>query len=105
VTLASKDPTAKPIIHNEFYSEGDDLDRLVAGHRLAQEICAQEAMRPYCAEPYNVPDGDSDEAQRAHIARTTFAVYHPVGTCRMGTDAAAVVDDELRVNGRQSLAV
>jgi choline dehydrogenase len=105
VTLASNDPTSKVIVHNEFYSEGDDLERLVAGHRLAQEICAQEAMRPYAAEPFNVPAGDSDEAQRAHIARTTFAVYHPVGTCRMGTDADAVVDAELRVNGVQALRV
>jgi choline dehydrogenase-like flavoprotein len=105
VTLASNDPTAKPIVHNEFYSEGDDLERLVAGHRLAQEICAQDALKPYCADPFNVPDGDSDAAQRAHVAQTTFAIYHPVGTCRMGTDAGAVVDAELRVNGLEGLRV
>ena len=62
-------------------------------------------MAPYCAEPFNMPDGDSDEDLRAHVARTTFAVYHPVGTCRMGEDAAAVVDAKLRVNGLEGLRV
>jgi choline dehydrogenase len=105
VRLASKDPTAKPIIRNDFYSAGDDMQRMVAGLRLTMDICAQDALRPYCADPYNVPDGDSDEDLRAHVARTTFAIYHPVGTCRMGTDAAAVVDPELRVNGIEGLRV
>jgi choline dehydrogenase len=105
VRLASADPTAKPIVRNEFYSTGDDLARMIAGVRMAQEICSQEALRPYCAEPFNVPAADSEEALRAHVARTTFAVYHPVGTCRMGTDDAAVVDDQLRVNGLESLRV
>jgi choline dehydrogenase-like flavoprotein len=62
------------------------------------EICAQPALKPYCAEPFNVPDSDTDEIC-AHVAATTFAIYHPVGTCRMGTDAAAVVDEQLRVAG------
>ncbi len=105
VRLASKDPSAKPIIRNDFYTAGDDMQRMIAGLRLALDICGQEALRPYCAEPYNVPGGDSDEALRAHAARTTFAIYHPVGTCRMGSDAAAVVDEELRVNGLEGLRV
>ena len=42
---------------------------------------------------------------REHVARTTFAIYHPVGTCRMGEDAAAVVDSQLRVNGLEGLRV
>jgi choline dehydrogenase len=105
VRLASADPTAKPIVYNEFYDEPDDLERIVAGHRLLQDIVAQDAMSPYAVEPYNVPDGDSDQAQRAHVAATTFAIYHPVGTCRMGTDAAAVVDPELHVNGLEGIRV
>jgi len=105
VRLASADPTAKPIIHNAFYSEGDDMERMIAALRLAQEICGQPAMLPYCAEPFNVPHGDSPEALRAHVERTTFAVYHPVGTCRMGADDAAIVDEQLRVNGLEGLRV
>ncbi|HEX4186258.1 MAG TPA: GMC family oxidoreductase N-terminal domain-containing protein [Solirubrobacteraceae bacterium] len=105
VHLASNDPTAKPIVRNDFYTAGDDIQRMIAALRLTLEICRQEAISPYCAEPFNTPGGDSDEALRAHIARTTFAIYHPVGTCRMGDDADAVLDPELRVNGIESLRV
>jgi choline dehydrogenase len=105
VRLASSDPTAKPIVRNDFYTAGDDMERMVAALRLTLEICGQPAMRPYSAEPSNTPAGDSDEALRAHAARTTFAIYHPVGTCRMGEDAAAVLDPELRVNGLEALRV
>jgi choline dehydrogenase len=78
---------------------------MIAALRLTLDICGQEAISPYCAEPCNTPDGDTDEALRAHVARTTFAIYHPVGTCRMGDDADAVLDPELRVNGIESLRV
>jgi choline dehydrogenase len=105
VRLGSKDPTAKPIVHNAFYTAGDDMQRMIAGMRLTMEICAQPALAPYCAEPFTTPDGDSDEALRDHVARTTYSVYHPVGTCRMGTDAGAVVDEQLRVNGLEGLRV
>jgi choline dehydrogenase len=105
VRLRSKDPSAKPIVRNDFYAEGDDMQRMIAGLRVALDICAQDALKPYCAEPFNVPAGDSEEALRAHAARTTFAIYHPVGTCRMGEDADAVVDPQLRVNGLEGLRV
>jgi len=105
VRLASKDPTAKPIIRNDFYAAAEDMERMIAGVRLALDICGQDALKPYCVEPFNVPAGDSEEALRAHAARTTFAVYHPVGTCRMGEDEDAVVDPQLRVNGIEGLRV
>jgi choline dehydrogenase len=105
VRLMSNDPTAKVAVHNDFYTAPEDMTRMIAGLRVAQEICAQPAMAAYCAEPFSVPDGDSDEDLRAHVARTTFAVYHPVGTCRMGTDDGAVVDEQLRVNGCEGLRV
>ena len=101
VRLASSDPTAKPIVRNAFYTEEDDLERMVDAVRLAGEICAQPSFRPYCAEPFTVPDGDSEEAVRAHVAATTFEIYHPVGTCAIGS----VVDPELRVEGVESLRV
>jgi choline dehydrogenase len=105
VRLASSDPTAKPIVRNDFYSVGDDMQRMIAALRLTLDICGRPAMSPYCAEPFNTPQGDTDDALRAHVARTTFAVYHPVGTCRMGADADAVVDAQLRVNGIEGLRV
>ena len=105
VRLASKDPTAKPIVHHSFYTAGDDMQRMIAGMRLTLEICAQPALAPYCVESCIGAADDSDEALRDLIARTTYSVYHPVGTCRMGEDAAAVVDGQLRVNGLEGLRV
>jgi len=101
VRLASNDPTAKPLIRNSFYNAEADLQRMVEAQRLIEEITAQPAFRPYAAEPYTVPAGDSDEARRAHIARTTFPIYHPVGTCAIGS----VVDSDLRVEGLEALRV
>jgi choline dehydrogenase len=101
VRLASKDPTAKPIVRDDFYSDEADMPRMVAGLRLLEEICGQPAMRPYCAQPYTTPAGDSDEDLRAHVAATTFPIYHPVGTCALGS----VVDPELRVEGTEALRV
>ncbi len=101
VRLASEDPTAKPIIRKSFYSTEADLARATDGLRLALEICSQPALAPYCAEPFTVPVDDSDEALRAHLARTTYAIYHPVGTCAIGT----VVDEELRVIGLEGIRV
>lgn len=105
VRLASNDPTAKPIVHNMFYATGDDRQRMMAALRLALDICGQPALKPYCVEPTNTPENESDDALRAHVARTTYALYHPVGTCRMGADADAVVDERLRVRGVEGLRV
>jgi choline dehydrogenase len=101
VSLRSNDPTAKPIIRNAFYSEGDDMERMIEAVRLAQEICGQPAMSPYCVEPYTCPEDDSERALRAHIASTTYAVYHPAGTCAIGS----VVDPQLNVIGLQGIRV
>jgi len=101
VRLASKDPTAKPIVRNGFYAAEEDMVRATAAVELAQEICAQPAMRRYCAEPFTVPAGDSEDDLRAHVAATTFPIYHPVGTCAIGS----VVDTDLRVQGLEGIRV
>jgi choline dehydrogenase len=101
VRLASKDPTAKPIVRNEFFSAEEDMPRMTAALRLVEEICAQPAMRPYCAQPFTAPSGDGEDELRAHVARTTYPIYHPVGTCAIGS----VVDAELRVEGLEGIRV
>ncbi len=101
VRLASSDPTAKPIVRKDFYSTEADQERMLAALALTLEICAQPALAPYCAEPLTVPADDSEEALRAHVARTTYAVYHPVGTCAIGS----VVDELLHVNGLEGIRV
>jgi choline dehydrogenase-like flavoprotein len=101
VRLGSNDPTAKPIVRDNFYSDERDLTRMVEAVRLTEEICAQPALRPYCAERFTAPNGDSEDALRAHIAATTFPIYHPVGTCAIGS----VVDSELCVLGLDGVRV
>jgi choline dehydrogenase len=101
VRLASNDPTAQPLIRNSFYGAEADMERMIAGMRLTLEICRQPALSGFCSKPSRLPDGDSDEALRAHVARTTFPIYHPVGTCAIGS----VLDTELRVEGLDGIRV
>ena len=81
------------------------MARMVQGLRVAIEITRQPALAPYTTRPYYAPASDSEEDLRAHIRQQTFTLYHPVGTCRMGSDAEAVVGAELRVNGVEGLRV
>jgi choline dehydrogenase len=101
----SPDPTAKPYILHNYLSEESDMARMVEGLRVAMEIARQPALAPYTLRPYYTPASDSEEDLRAHIRQQTFTLYHPVGTCRMGSDAEAVVDTELRVRGIEGLRV
>jgi len=101
VRLASKDPTAKPIVRNEFFAAEEDMPRMTAAVRLAEEICGQPAMRPYCAEIFTGPGGESEEDLRRHVAATAYPIYHPVGTCALGS----VVDAELRIEGLEGIRV
>jgi choline dehydrogenase-like flavoprotein len=105
VALASPDPTAKPIIVHNYYDDPEDLAASVAGVRTCHEIARTSPLADYISEPYNVPASDSDEDLVAHIRANTQTLYHPVGTCKMGTDELAVVDPELRVRGVEGLRV
>jgi choline dehydrogenase len=101
VTLASNDPTAKPVIRHNYYASERDMETMVAGMRALLDIVSQPALGPYCAEPHLAPDGDDDASLRRHVARNTVTIYHPVGTCALG----GVVDAELRVLGTEALRV
>jgi choline dehydrogenase len=101
VTLASNDPTAKPVIRHNYYAAERDMQVQIEGMRLLLEITRQPALKQFCAAPFNVPANETEDALRDHIARNTTTLYHPVGTCAMG----GVVDSELRVNGVEGLRV
>jgi choline dehydrogenase-like flavoprotein len=78
----------------------------IGGFRLAREIMAQPAFRPYLrAERLPGPEVRSDAEVLAYARRHGKTDYHPVGTCKMGVDATAVVDPELRVRGLAGLRV
>ena len=65
----------------------------------------QSAFDPYREKIHTPFDTSSDEALIKHIKRAVETVYHPVGTCKMGNDDLAVVDNELRVHGVTNLRV
>jgi choline dehydrogenase-like flavoprotein len=105
VALVSPDPTAKPLIVNNLYAEPEDLRAQVDGARLCLQIARTEPLARRLSERYIVPASDSDEDLIAFIRARSLAVWHPVGTCKMGSDELAVVDSGLRVRGVEALRV
>ena len=106
VRIKSADPAAPPAIQPRYLSSQLDRDTVVAGLKLLRRIMGQKAMRRYIAEervPGPQAASDEDLLSFARAAGTT--VFHPTSTCRMGTDAAAVVDERLRVRGIGGLRV
>jgi choline dehydrogenase len=101
VTLASSDPTAKPKIVHNYYSEDADMRTAVDGLRIGLEIGRQQALSRYTRTAYNVPASESDADLRAFLRRNTQTLFHPVGTCAMGS----VVDAQLRLLGVDGLRV
>ena len=106
VQLRSSDPTAKVRITTNSLAEPEDLASLVAGVKLAREIAATEPMASAAGREIFPGSGVVDDADiEADIRRRLELLYHPVGTCRMGSDDEAVVDPELRVRGVEGLRV
>jgi choline dehydrogenase-like flavoprotein len=105
VTLASRDPQAAPRIDPAFLSDPRDLDTLVAGVRAARRILEQPALAAWGREWAESARHQDDDALAHWIRGHADTIYHPVGTCRMGRDAQAVVDARFRVHGVEGLRV
>lgn len=106
IRLASQDPAAAPVIDPGYLVGDGDLRRLVYGIRYAEKLLATEPLKPYAGRPMEPYTGaDDDEALARHVRERSETLYHPVGTCRMGTDGNSVVDEELRVRGLGGLRV
>ena len=106
ITLRSDDPTADPVIDPQYLTEGDDLETLLDGVKLVREILQAEPFDEYRGDEVAPgADAQSDEELIEHIRETAESLYHPVGTCKMGDDEMAVVDDQLGVHGVDGLRV
>jgi choline dehydrogenase len=106
VTLESPDPHIAPRIDPAFLSAPEDLTRLMAGLKLARRILAALPFAElHSWEHLPGPAVQDDAALEAYIRRSCGTVFHPVGTCRMGSDAASVVDPSLRVRAVSGLRV
>jgi choline dehydrogenase len=108
VRLASSDPRAHPVIDPKYLSDpgGRDLATFRDGVRIARRVLSTKALAKYVGAPME-PSHDriDDRSLGAFIGEQAETLYHPAGTCRMGSDEASVVDPELRVRGVSGLRV
>lgn len=108
IQLASPDPFVSPTIHSGYLSDTEqhDLRVLQKGVHIARNVLSAPAFALYRGPSYfNDSHFATDEAVEAFIRTHIDTLYHPVGTCRMGNDPLAVVDDQLRVRGIHNLRV
>jgi choline dehydrogenase len=106
VRLRSADPTWAPAIDAGYLTDERDLDALVCGIEKAREIAQAAPLASVLADEWS-PGGtvQGTEPLRAKVRETLESLYHPVSSCRMGTDDLAVVDPTLKVHGLEGLRV
>jgi len=107
VRLGSNDPAAMPLIDPNYFADPYDREISIKGLRIARELLQQPALKPFLlGERLPGPELVSDEDLFEYACRSGKTQHHPVGTCRMGHDAMAVVSpDDLRVHGISGLRV
>lgn len=106
VSLASADPTVNARLDPQYLSRDEDVAILEYGIRYSRELAHTSAFSRLRGRELAPGDGVTGIAELRDYVRTTAStVWHPVGTCRMGSDAGAVVDDELRVHGLAGLRI
>jgi choline dehydrogenase len=106
LTLRSADPADHPRIRLNLFGTQSDIDTAIRGIRLAREVYAKEPLAGLITgERLPGADVNSDAALKEHILATASTTQHPCGTCKMGNDSMAVVDDKLRVRGVEGLRV
>jgi choline dehydrogenase-like flavoprotein len=106
VHINAPDPRKHPSIRFNFLAERVDRDCVLASMRIVRRLVAAPALAWLGAEELAPGPGvNSDEELLDFVTRTAETTYHPVGTCRMGSDPLAVVDDQLRVHGIAGLRV
>jgi choline dehydrogenase len=106
IHVVSADPRRPPAIHFNFLSAPIDAVLTARAVRIARAIMTAPAMAPLqVTELAPGSDRDSDEEILDWVRGAAETTYHPVGTCKMGSDAMAVVDHRLRVHGIDGLRV
>lgn len=104
VALRSGDPEAPPIIEPRFLEHARDVETLAKGIRMVERLLATEPLAQHVRGLVEEPPA-AEDALADFIRERAAPLYHPVGTCRMGSDADAVVDSALHVNGTHNLMV
>jgi choline dehydrogenase len=106
VHIRKRDAGEHPEIRANYLSDEYDVKTMLAALRLIRKIAAQPALAKHIVrETRPGPESQSDDALLDHVRKTGMTSYHPIGTCRMGSDANAVVDRSLKVHGVEGLRV
>ena len=105
VTLASSDPFAAPLIDPGFLTHDADMDILLKGVKLMEQVMEAPAFDTVRGERLYTQNDMSDADWREEIRNRSDTVYHPVSTCKMGTDKMSVVGTDLKVHGLKGLRV
>ncbi|MNY15639.1 Alcohol dehydrogenase [acceptor] [compost metagenome] len=105
VGLQSNDPNAPPRIDPNILGHDDDVQTLLKGYRMTREIVKQAPMARFGLKELYSEGLYGDEQLIEVLRQRTDTIYHPVGTCKMGSDEMAVVDSQLRVHGIEGLRV
>jgi choline dehydrogenase len=106
VMIVDADPIVPPAIRPNYLSVSKDCDDLVIGMMESRRIMQTEPMRKLIAAEHDPGATVTSNAEMADFLRNRGGIsFHPVGTCRMGVDADAVVDERLRVRGVERLRV
>lgn len=104
--LATSNPLDLPAIHMNYFADQEDMNTLVRGMHLAQKIAATAPLAEWIECRVDPGPKESSDEAFADFARTFgHTGYHPVGTCRMGSDSESVVDCDLKVRGVSGLRV
>ena len=104
VRLASTDPSAAPLIDPNYLSDEKDIEFMVAGAERARAIMEEAPLAKFITEDYAAPYIEKD-GMIGYIRNKSDTIYHPVGTCRMGSDELSVVDTDLKVRGIEGLRI
>ncbi|MDF1721008.1 MAG: choline dehydrogenase [Minwuia sp.] len=106
IGLGSADPMDDPMIDPNYLDHPDDLPKLIHGIEIGRRVLSAPPLGDHMAdELYPGSDVQDVSALEAFVRRKAETIYHPVGSCRMGKDDAAVVDPELKVRGVEGLRV
>ena len=106
VRLKSADPLDQPVIQPNLLADARDVETLALGAAFFRTLLATEPLARFVVGEYlPSPEVRTDDDWRGYIRENAIGVYHPAGTCKMGHDPMAVVDDGLRVHGLEGLYV
>ena len=106
VSLASARHDDAPLINPNFLDDSRDVDTLIKGAKMTQNILNTPPLKKYQrSEIYGVHGDLTDKQWEKHIRNRADTIYHPVGTCKMGNDALAVVDSSLKIRGLKNIRV